>query len=152
MEYDRDLIFHFLLPFLALVEDDKDGFIFWPAETVEEWSLACTGAVGNVKIHFLKIYFIAHSYCRFLGCLVPFFFFFFLVRISDDILEFSKNILKFPSLLANVKSGVLHSFHNCFDLNCYNWAHAFWEIRSFWGVFSLFRGIQDHQQASQGRI
>lgn len=32
MEYDRDLIFHFLLPFLVLAEDDMDGFIFWPAE------------------------------------------------------------------------------------------------------------------------
>lgn len=53
MEYDRDLIFYFLLPFLVLVEDDKDGFIFWPAETVKEWKereRARTWAVGNVKI------------------------------------------------------------------------------------------------------
>lgn len=32
MEYDRDLIFYFLLPFLVLAEGDMDGSIFWPAE------------------------------------------------------------------------------------------------------------------------
>lgn len=44
---------------------------------------------------------VAHSY-----------YFFFLVRISEEILEFREK--KIPNLLANVKSEWLHTFHNSF--------------------------------------
>lgn len=50
MEYDRDLIFYFLLPFLVLAEGDMDGSIFWPAEISgegmgkeKEWTCIYTG-------------------------------------------------------------------------------------------------------------
>lgn len=59
MEYDRDLIFYFLLPFLVLAEGDMDGSIFWPAEISGEGmgkekerkrEHAYTRVVGNVKV------------------------------------------------------------------------------------------------------